>query len=93
MHSVSDICDKETSILACFTPNVSANSGLAPKLEMKGLAKPLVICRETPNNIEKMKKMAIFFSLKRENAFKPKASAIDLCSLFLTTGQSGKVKE
>ena len=57
-----------------FTPKVSAKAGSAANDEMNGVAKPLVICRAAPNNIEKMKKMAILFCLKRENACKPRAS-------------------
>src|SRR5574344_669447 len=73
IHKVSEICDREISILECCTPKVSAYSFTEAKLLMNGFAKPLVICREAPNNIEKMKKIAILFCLKREKASKPRA--------------------
>ena len=38
MHNASQICEIEIRILACCTPNVSANSSIAPKLVMNGLA-------------------------------------------------------
>ena len=56
MQRVSEICEREIKILACFTPKVSAYSAILPKLLIKGLAKPLVICNDTPSNMEKRKK-------------------------------------
>ena len=47
----------------------------------KGLAKLLVICRLTPNNMEKMKKIAIRFCLNKANARNPNASTKLFCSV------------
>lgn len=55
IQNVSLICDMEIRILACCTPNVSAYSGIPPKEKMKGLANPLVICKQMPRHMEKMK--------------------------------------
>ena len=60
---------------------------------MKGLAYPLVICRETPKSMENMKKIAIFLSLKRLKAFNPNISYRLCFSLDLFIGQLGSVKE
>ena len=59
MQSVSETCEREMRMLACRTPKVSAYSATDSKEAMKGLAKPFVICNETPSIIEKMKKTAI----------------------------------
>ena len=92
IQSVSEICDSEINALAWLAPNESANSGIALKLLMKGFAKPLVICNDTPSNIEKMKKIAIFFCLNSANAFKPRASTNDFFSLSaVAVGHEGRV--
>ena len=59
---------------------------------MKGFAKPFVICNDTPSNIEKMKKIAIFFCLNSANAFKPRASTSDFFSPPAAVGHEGSVK-
>ena len=59
---------------------------------MKGLAKPLVICKLTPSNIEKMKNAAIFFCLKSVKARKPNASTKLFFSPPCDTGHAGNVK-
>ena len=60
---------------------------------MKGLAKPLVIWRDTPSSIEKMKKMAISFFLNNVNALRPKMSTKEGVSPdALLTGQAGNVR-
>lgn len=92
MQQVSLIWESEMSILAWLTPKVSAYWGMSLKEVIKGLAKPLVICRLTPRSIEKQKKMAIFFCLSRAKARSPSASATDFFSPLLTTGQWGSVK-
>ena len=92
MQRVSLTCEREMSALAWLAPKVLANSGISLKLVMKGLAKPLVICNETPKSIEKMKKMAIFFSLKSEKALKPRVSTSDFFSTCLFTLQAGNVR-
>src|SRR5690606_950788 len=74
IHNISEICDNEIKALAFLAPQLLANSGISLKLLINGLAYPFVICNETPNNIEKIKKMAILRSLSNEKAFKPKAS-------------------
>ena len=79
-------------MFACCTPNVSAYSGIEPKLLIYGFANPLVICNETPNNIEKMKKIAIFLCLNKVNARNPKASTNDLVLSPLLVGQAGRVR-
>ena len=43
MQKVSEACESEMSTLACFTPKVSAYSGMLAKLFRNGLANPLVI--------------------------------------------------
>ena len=91
IQRVSDICESEIKILACFTPKVSAYSAMLPKLLIKGLAKPLVICNDTPSNMEKRKKRAILRCLNRLKAFSPNASE-RLFPFSLFTGQAGKVK-
>ena len=79
-------------MFACCTPNVSAYSGIEPKLLIYGFANPLVICNETPNNIEKMKKIAIFLCLNKVNARNPNASTNDLVLSPLLVGQAGRVR-
>ena len=91
MQSVSETCDSEMSALAWLAPNVEANSGMSRKEVMKGLAKPLVIWSETPRSIEKMKKSAIFFCLKRVKARSPSASTRLLRSPERLTGHEGSV--
>ena len=61
MQQVSLNCERLISIFACCTPNAFVNSGCAAKLNKKGFAKLFVICKLTPNNIEKIKKIAILF--------------------------------
>src|SRR3712207_1123067 len=78
MHRVSDTCESEIRILACCTPKVFAYSGMEPKLLIYGLANPLVICKDTPKSMEKIKKMAIFLLLNNVKARNPKASTNDL---------------
>src|SRR3712207_7956327 len=72
--------------ISCCTPNVLAYSGIALNEVIKGLAKPLVICKLTPSNIENIKKIAIFFCRNNVNALSPKASTklVDLASLFVS---------
>ena len=70
MYSAKDPCDMDMSALAFCAPQLSANCGTSLKCEMKGFAKPLVICRATPRSIEKMKNIAICLSLKRLNALR-----------------------
>ena len=65
---------------------------IGPNEVMNGLAKPLVICRLTPNSMEKIKKMAMRFSLNREKARSPKASTKLLVSPLALTGHAGNVK-
>ena len=52
-----------------------------------------MICRETPKNIEKIKKIAIFLSLNNAKALSPSASESDFFSLLLLMGTLGNVKE
>ena len=92
IQQVSLICDNEISMLAWFTPKVSAYSGMLSKLVIKGLAKPLVICKLTPSSMEKKKKMAIFFCLNSEKARNPSWSAMLLRSVPLEVGHVGNVK-
>lgn len=91
MQSVSEICESEISALAWLAPNVEAYSGMSRKLVMKGFAKPLVICSETPSSIEKMKNRAIFFCLKSVKARSPRASTRLLRSAERLTGHDGRV--
>ena len=67
IHNVSETCDKDINALACCTPKVFAYSGILSKLLRKGLANPLVICKETPNNIENTKNIAIFLRLNSKS--------------------------
>ena len=93
MQRVSEICEMEMRALAFCAPQVSANSGISLKWVMKGLAKPLVIWRDTPSSIEKMKKMAISFFLNNVKALRPKMSTKDGVSPdALLTGQAGNVR-
>ena len=92
IQQVSLICEIEISKLACCTPKVSAYSGSALKLVMKGLANPLVIWRDTPSNMEKTKNIAILLFLNSRKARRPNASTSDFFSpASRFTGQSGKV--
>ena len=52
----------------------------------------MVISKDIPNNIEKIKKIAIFFSLKSANALRPNASAKDL-AFSVQVGQTNKIKQ
>ena len=90
MQRVSDIWLMEISAFALLAPQVLAYSGLFAKDEMKVLAYPFVICRAAPRSIEKMKKMAISFFLKSENALRPVCS-MKLLLLFLSIGTPGRV--
>ena len=92
IQQVSLICDSEIRILAWFTPKVSAYSGMLSKLVIKGFANPLVICKLTPNSIEKKKKMAIFFCLNSEKARSPNWSATLFRSVTPDVGHAGSVK-
>ena len=56
------------------------------------MAKPLVTCRETPKNMEKMKKIAIFLCLKSLNACKPNMSATEVTLPSLLLLQTSSVK-
>ena len=71
MQSVSEICDSEIRALAWLAPNEEAKSGISLNEEINGFAKPLVICNDTPNNIEKIKNRAIRRCLKSAKARKP----------------------
>lgn len=93
IQKVSDICDKEIKITECFTPKVLANSGMELKLLMYESPKPLVICKAAPNNMAKMKKIAILLSLKSVNAFNPSISTIDFDFSLAVVGQLGSVNE
>ena len=65
---------------------------MALKLVINGLAKPLVICKDTPSSIEKMKNTAILRFLKSRNALSPNASTSDFCPpCARLTGHSGSV--
>ncbi len=92
IQSVSDTCDSEMSALAWLAPNVAAYSGISRNEVMNGLAKPLVIWSDTPSNMEKMKKMAIFFWRNSVNARSPRASTRLLRLPVRFTGHSGSVK-
>ncbi|OPZ15225.1 MAG: hypothetical protein BWZ06_00371 [Bacteroidetes bacterium ADurb.BinA261] len=92
MQSVSEICESEMSILECRTPNVFTNCGTASKEAIKGLAKPFVICSETPNSIENMKNIAICFLRNNLKAFNPNASPSDFFSETVPVLHSGNVK-
>ena len=91
MQSVSETCDSEMSALAWLAPKVEAYCGMSRKLVMNGLAKPLVICSETPSSIEKTKKSAMRLCLNSVKARSPSAST----RLFLfparLTGHPGSV--
>ena len=92
MQHVSLICEIEIMIFVCCTPNVSAYSGIAAKLLMNGFAKLFVICKLTPNSIEKIKNSAISLRLKSAKALSPKASAKLFLRPSLMMGQAGSVK-
>ena len=91
MQSVSETCDSEISALAWLAPNVDAYSGILRNDVMNGLANPLVICNETPSNMEKMKNKAIFFCLKSVKARNPNASTRLFFSPLRSTGHPGSV--
>ena len=91
MHNVSDSWDREINAFAFWAPQALAYSGISLKWVMKGFAKPLVIWRDTPRSIENMKKIAMSFFLNNAKALSPKASATDLDSPPLATGQAGRV--
>ncbi len=58
---------------------------------MNGLAKPLVICNDTPSSIEKMKNIAMRLSLKSVKALNPRASIIPFLFAEASTGHAGSV--
>ena len=89
MHNVSETCDNEISALAWLAPKVLANSGRFLNEVIKPLAKPLVICNDTPSNIEKMKKSAICLLLKSLKASRPRRCIRLLSPWALLTGQWG----
>ena len=93
IQTASQIWEIETSIVLCFTAKVSTNSGAAEKLPRNGVAKPLVICRLTPRNIQKMKNKAIFFCLNSAKAFNPSASTRSTLPSTFLMSQFGKVSE
>ena len=74
MQNVSLICDKEIKTLACSTNHCPLKAGFAPKLLMKGLANPLVICKLTPRNMEKRKNKAMRLWRKSLKASSPMVS-------------------
>ena len=72
INSVSDICEMDSRITECLTPKESANSGILAKLPKNASPYVFVICKAAPSNIEKKKKIAIFFLLNRLRASRPK---------------------
>ena len=89
MHKASDICDIDTSIVGLFANQLS---DVAEKLSIYGVAKPLVICNDTPRSIEKMKNIAICLLLKSLKASRPRRCARLFFSSLLLRGHSGSVK-
>src|SRR5690606_30592132 len=81
------------SAFALLAPQVAEYSGIFLKLVINGFAYPLVICSETPKNIEKIKKIANFLSLNKLNAFSPNASYKVRFSPELVTATFGSVNE
>ena len=77
MQSVSEIWEIEIRAFAFWAPQVLAYSGMSAKEVIKVLAYPLVIWREAPRSIEKIKKTANCPSLKSLKAERPVASAKD----------------
>ena len=83
----------DVSKVALLAPNVLANSGLALKLDMNGVAYPLVICNATPRSMEKMKKINIRRSLSNLNASSPRIDMMPFpASFFPAFGISGRKK-
>ena len=92
IHNVSEIWESETNAVALRAPQEPVYPANESKPEINGPANPLVICKDIPKSIEKIKKIAIFFSLNKANAFKPSASA-KVRAFSVLTGQAGNVKQ
>src|ERR1700742_1035368 len=92
INSVSDIWEMESSKFECLTPNESANSGDLAKSLRKALPKAFVICRAAPSNMENIKKISIFFLLKRTKASRPREEKKEGFGPLRTGKQAGMVK-
>ena len=59
MHTASEICEREKSMVALPEAREPAYSAMPEKWVMKGVAKPLEICRQTPEKITNIRNTAI----------------------------------
>ncbi len=92
MHSASLTCDSEVSRVALLAPKVEAYCSTPLKEVINVVAKPLVICRATPSNIEKTKNRAMRRSANSLNAERPRVSAtLRPCAALRSTGLTGRV--
>ena len=66
---------------------------MSPNEVIKGLAKPFVICRQTPSSMAKMKNMAMRGLRKSLKALSPRASANDFWAASFLIGIRGMVNE
>jgi hypothetical protein len=90
IHKASDICDSDTSIVG-FEANQL--SDVAEKLSIYGVAKPFVICNDTPRSIEKMKNIAMVLDLKSTKPSRPRRCARLFFSVLGLNGHWGSVKQ
>ena len=86
MQSVSLICEIEMIALACSTANVPAKASILPKSWINGLANPLVICKDTPRSIEKIKNVANISTVMGKNIVEIKGNGSKVESVVLDDG-------
>src|SRR5699024_11396764 len=87
MHTTSEICESDSKMFGCWTPNELGKVPL--KLARNGPPKALVICSAAPSSIEKIKNTAIFRSLNKTKASSPMADIQDSCFLSGCGGVAG----
>ena len=90
INKVSETCERAINVLEFVTAKESGKS--AVKLLKNSEAHALVICKTTPNKVEKIKKTAILYSLNNTSASNPKRSTNDLF-FDVDKGTFGNVKE